>query len=466
MGCRCSRYADVVEPPNDDVLVFSTQLEYDLAFVKSPMLNQNGDADTAQQEGDSSIERRMMIATPQRHPTKSILSTPLLTLSWSDAGGWLADQVTVGTRGVREGWNWLAHWETEQRTTVGACASALALLFLLALFVAIEQARQWAFLPGRGGVTLFYDVLMCPPVPATFGGRRFARQEAKTTGWCAGDLSVADVAPPIHRSPSLDVTLRLEDGYTAGKPYLPVVVLGHGQYALITVSAIDALRRPVYAPVTFQLGPDEHYPWPTNMTAAAELAALHEDVVEDIVEVRSPPYRPWTRGMLPAIPPVDAWHAPLHTARGHVACSPHRTSLLRVGRISARTWSRIWLRIWGTSSRRCPTASTCLHHAAVPSPTSTSLHLPPPAAPRMCLLVPLTRALPIPISRPQIQDHIADEVETVAEDLFDSIDGSNATQDVAEEIAEDKEEAAEEAAEEVAEIAETEAEKAAEEVAP
>ena len=34
----------------------------------------------------------------------------------------------------------------------------------------MQRSQMWAFLPGRGGVTLFYKLLMCPPATTSIGG--------------------------------------------------------------------------------------------------------------------------------------------------------------------------------------------------------------------------------------------------------------------------------------------------------
>ena len=176
--------------------------------------------------------------------------------------------------------------EKQQRTIACLLGSTVLLLIGLFLVAAFGNLRAWAFLPGRGGETLFYQLRMCPPAVTSIGGRRFSYQTAMTTEWCPDEPH-----PPLnnhvhHRVPSLDVNLRLENGYRPGDAYLPVMLLGAGQYAIVTFSAIDALRRPVYAPVTLQFGPDEQYPWAThNSTVAAEKElAGDENVVEDLVE--------------------------------------------------------------------------------------------------------------------------------------------------------------------------------------
>jgi hypothetical protein len=208
---------------------------------------------------------------PRPRPTRSAqqrtLTSPqvTVTVTWSSVRSWLVVQLCDAFDWLRERMRWLLRCERNQRCMSCAAIGALTLLVALTLGATIRQYRAWAFLPGRGGVTLFYELLMCPPGTVTAGGRQFSYRAAKTAERCFGDAVAAssgrESAAPTHRMPSLDVILRLDDGYRAGDAYLPVVLLGQGEYALLTISVIDALRRPVYAPVTLQFGPDERYPY-------------------------------------------------------------------------------------------------------------------------------------------------------------------------------------------------------------
>jgi hypothetical protein len=178
------------------------------------------------------------------------------------------------------------------------------LVVSLLLYAALDHTRTWATLPGRHGVTLFYELLMCGQrqVPVHLGAAdadaMMLSRSARTHGVCSLNFSAPQeelTRHYIHERHTLDVMLRLEDGYQLGGAYLPVVVLGSGDYALVSFTIIDALRRLVYTPVTLQLGPDEDYPWTTNASRAGERAddvrwmddLLHdfgEDLLEDLAD--------------------------------------------------------------------------------------------------------------------------------------------------------------------------------------
>ena len=206
--------------------------------------------------------------------------------------------------GLEECW----HWARPQWKDLSLICIFLLLLAALLLFFIIRETDTWATLPGRHGVTLFYELSMCAQrkVLAYQGRRHVAVQQARVWDDCAyGNVSKVLVSEAAdqpaeaivphwrqsHRRKTQDVMLRLDDGYQLGAAYLPVVVLGAGDYALLTFSVIDALRRTVYAPVTLQLGPDESYPWSTNASRLGQhedeehwAEDLFEDFGEDILE--------------------------------------------------------------------------------------------------------------------------------------------------------------------------------------
>ena len=405
MGCRQSRYSvDAVDGfgeagVGEEYFQYATQLEYDLGFVSphhasrstaldasaglpfdsppklrthlSPHHNLASPADGGLHSGAGLLLTDGTAArTPHGLITPALqqrqdMGTPLVSSeAWASSMAWMAEQARAVLDWLREWWQWLVRCESKQRTIACAVICALVLLVGVSSLMLMQRSQMWAFLPGRGGVTLFYKLLMCPPATTSIGGRHFTYETAKVGDMCHEWVAGGEESA-MHRAQSLDIILRLDDGYRAGDAYLPVILLGQGHYALITISAIDALRRPVYTHVTLQLGPDERYPWSMNHTVAATTPE-EEDVVEDLVEDLG----------------EDLFED-----------------------IVQATSDRIELLFEDTS----------------------------------------------------------DLVENLAEDLFDSIDGRNATQDRAEEVAEVAEEKSEEHAEHAAERAEIVAEEHAEE---
>lgn len=168
----------------------------------------------------------------------------------------------------------------------------MILIFLLGLlglvlFFLVGHAHTWASLPGRHGVSLFYDLDMCPQttVLAYEGSQRVAATYAKTSADACVKGNATGTSAIAHAS--LDVTLRLEDGYVPGAAYLPVAILGQDEYAFITLTIVDAMRRTVYTTVTMQFGPDENYPWSTTKSRAntnEEDENWAEDLLEDFGE--------------------------------------------------------------------------------------------------------------------------------------------------------------------------------------
>ncbi len=142
---------------------------------------------------------------------------------------------------------------------------------------------------------LFYDVKMCARY-AVAHDPRFAVRLADTGGACQSGhvYKVGSSSAAVAASTGeLGVMLRLDDGFELGKAYLPVVVLGPGQYALLSISFLDAQRESLLhsnvegdevTELTVQLGPDEHFPWIFGEEAFEEENEAEESLVEDVVE--------------------------------------------------------------------------------------------------------------------------------------------------------------------------------------
>ena len=126
------------------------------------------------------------------------------------------------------------------------CCLACALLIAAFVLAVLWRNVFWWTLMGVDVTTtpLFYDVKMCSRY-AVARDPSFAVRVADTGGACIdghvykrGSSTAAEAEAGV-----LGVVLRLDDGFQAGNAYLPVVVLGPGQYALMTVSFLDAQVR-------------------------------------------------------------------------------------------------------------------------------------------------------------------------------------------------------------------------------
>mmetsp|Transcript_44628 Transcript_44628/g.144980 ORF Transcript_44628/g.144980 Transcript_44628/m.144980 type:complete len:682 (+) Transcript_44628:42-2087(+) len=102
-------------------------------------------------------------------------------------------------------------------------------------------------------------------------------------GGCAATMLLTSVllsatAPPPPRAGTLyfelsamadfNISIGEADGVAGGEEYSPVLLLPHGSYARLTISAVDRLGHSLVSPATFELGPDDAFPW----AAAARLA--------------------------------------------------------------------------------------------------------------------------------------------------------------------------------------------------
>jgi hypothetical protein len=221
---------------------------------------------------------------------------------------------------------WVRDLEVPDKHVIAVSVLGLLCMFGIAaaLFVIGFQLTWGQAVNSGNGVTVFYNVLTCPPREVAAGGRLnnsnvsflFSVQYAQTDDDSCGSMFSslfpetvsegpqfgAPSPPPLppdnslleselgavvsDREHHLVIMLREDDGYERGASYVPVVLLGPNHYAFIQFSILDALRREVYREVTLQLGPDEHYPWSTNDTTKDldESDWAEEDWVEDVFE--------------------------------------------------------------------------------------------------------------------------------------------------------------------------------------
>ncbi|EOD30096.1 hypothetical protein EMIHUDRAFT_203558 [Emiliania huxleyi CCMP1516] len=87
------------------------------------------------------------------------------------------------------------------------------------------------------------------------------------------------------------------DGVAGGEEYSPVLLLPQGSYARLTISAVDRLGHSLVSPATFELGPDDAFPWAAAARLALPGAAAAADNTSPAASSSGA-----TGGLLPATP--------------------------------------------------------------------------------------------------------------------------------------------------------------------
>lgn len=240
---------------------------------------------------------------------------------------WIAATMSTAWTHLVE-WIMTFQWPEHQTVALAVLAIFCFVSMAAALFVIVYELTWGQPVNSGNGVTVFYNVLTCPPRNVLAGGRLndtnvsflFNVQYAQTDDDCdtmfgslfpetvsEGPQFGAPSPPPLppgglvldrakvkdelgsiidDRDHHLKIMIREDDGYVRGEAYVPVVLLGRNHYAFIQFSILDALRREVYREVTLQLGPDEKYPWSTNSTTKDrdDVDWAEEDWVEDVFQ--------------------------------------------------------------------------------------------------------------------------------------------------------------------------------------
>jgi len=176
---------------------------------------------------------------------------------------------------------------------LGVALGALAVFTLLQIFT------PW-WLVGAHFVdrsALFYSVPLCPATPSQQSSQLTMRtlrtgagcdhdDEASRRGGNGGGGSGTAIgvdSPMGVGVNSVDIMLRLADGFEVDESYLPVFIMGHGYSAVFTLTAVDATRKLIHREVTVQIGPNERfYPW--NELHGNGDRKHREKIFEDLVE--------------------------------------------------------------------------------------------------------------------------------------------------------------------------------------
>lgn len=135
-----------------------------------------------------------------------------------------------------------------------------------------------------GEIGLFYQVGTCRNVNRSF---QFTTASGGSQVWDAYTMIAVTPATPIGNAcplaleePRTTVNIALEptdgEGYGAGLPYSPVVMLPAGSYGMLAFDIVDLNGNTVLDITNLWLGPDDAYPWTvdgTNLSQAPDLFA-------------------------------------------------------------------------------------------------------------------------------------------------------------------------------------------------
>ena len=135
-----------------------------------------------------------------------------------------------------------------------------------------------------GEIGLFYQVGTCRNVNRSF---QFTSASGESQVWDAYTMLAVTPETPIGSAcplaleeplTTVSITLEPEDGegYGAGLPYSPVVMLPTGSYGMLAFDIVDLNGNKVLDITNLWLGPDDAYPWTvdgTNLSQAPDLFA-------------------------------------------------------------------------------------------------------------------------------------------------------------------------------------------------
>ena len=157
------------------------------------------------------------------------------------------------------------------------------MLVVVVILVSQLIIEPWLTFGIKRSLPLFYEIPLCSPFVSA--NNRHVVQLAETSPGACELRNEAKARVAAGSGDELDIMLRLDDGFEAGKIYLPIVVIGTAQYALVSFSVVDAQRKPLQDEMTLQLGPDEgRFPWGDQVNEDTSAEGLVEDLVEDLGE--------------------------------------------------------------------------------------------------------------------------------------------------------------------------------------